>query len=112
MIQAHQEASLSHPETQATHEAIINLMQGVDASEITPAHCVRLLRYQVVLVAEAPTSSALYRQAAADLQRVQRNAVLCQASLNLMQGLRRDIPCQNVVRNIYRWFVARLRLHA
>ena len=32
MIQAHQAALLAHPEAQATHEAIINLVQGVDSS--------------------------------------------------------------------------------
>ena len=72
MIQAHQAALLAHPETQATHEAIINLLQGVDAGEITIAQCVRLLRYQAVLVAEVPAFAALYRQAAADIQQMQR----------------------------------------
>ena len=72
MIQAHQGALLTHPEAQATHEAIINLLQGVDSGEITVAHCMRLLRYQVVLVADSPAFAALYRQAAADLQQMQR----------------------------------------
>jgi len=70
LIQAHQEALLAHPEAQATHEAIISLLQGVDASEITPAQCVRLLRYQAVLVAHAPASAKLVRQAAADLRQM------------------------------------------
>lgn len=72
LIQAHQGALLAHPEAQATHEAIINLVQGVDTGEITVAHCMRLLRYQAVLVAEVPAFAALYRQAAADLQQMQR----------------------------------------
>jgi hypothetical protein len=72
LIQAHQEALLAHPEAQATHEAIISLLQGVDAGEITPAQCVRLLRYQAVLVADAPAYAALYRQAAAALQQMPR----------------------------------------
>jgi hypothetical protein len=72
LIQTHQKALLTHPEAQATHEAIISLLQGVDAGEITPAQCVRLLRYQAVLVADAPAYAALYRQAAADIQRMQR----------------------------------------
>ena len=72
LIQAHQAALLAHPEAQATHEAIINLLQGVDSGEITVAQCVRLLRYQAVLVAEVSIYAALYRQAAADLQQMQR----------------------------------------
>lgn len=72
LIQAHQGALLAHPEVQATHEAIISLLQGVDTGEITVAQCVRLLRYQAVLVAEVPAFAALYRQAAADLQQMQR----------------------------------------
>ena len=72
LIQAHQGALLAHPEAQATHEAIINLVQGVDSGEITVAHCVRLLRYQAVLVAEVPAFARLYRQAAADIQQMQR----------------------------------------
>jgi uncharacterized protein YciW len=72
MIKAHQGALLAHPEAQATHEAIINLLQGVDAGEITVAQCVRLLRYQAVLVAEMSAYATLYRQAAADLLQMQR----------------------------------------
>ena len=72
LIQAHQEAMLAHPEAQATYEAIINLLQGVDSGEITIGQCVRLLRYQAMLVAEAPAYAALYRQAVADLQQMQR----------------------------------------
>ena len=72
LIQTHQAALLAHPEAQATHEAIINLVQGVDSGELTVAHCVRLLRYQAVLVAEVPAYAKLYRQAAADLQQMQR----------------------------------------
>lgn len=72
LIQAHQEALLAHPEAQATHEAIINLLQGVEAGEITSAQCVRLLRYQALQIAGALTYAALYRQAAAELQRIQR----------------------------------------
>ena len=73
LIQAHQAALLAHPEAQATHEAIINLVQGVDTGAITVAQCVRLLRYQAVLVAGVPAYAALYRQAAADLQQMQRD---------------------------------------
>jgi hypothetical protein len=73
LIQAHQAALLAHPEAQATHEAIINLLQGVDAGEITIGQCVRLLRYQAVLVTEVPAYAALYRQAVADLQQMQRD---------------------------------------
>ena len=72
LIQAHQEALLVHPEAQATHEAIISLLQGVDTGEITAGQCVRLLRYQAVLVAEVPASAKRYRQAVADLQQMQR----------------------------------------
>ena len=72
LIQAHQEAMLAHPEASTTHEAIISLLQGVDAGEITPAQCVRLSRYQAVLVADVPAYAALYRQAAADIQQMQR----------------------------------------
>ena len=72
LIQAHQSALLAHPEAQATHEAIISLLQGVDAGEITPAQCVRLLRYQAVLVTTMPAYAALYRQAAADIRQMQR----------------------------------------
>ena len=72
MIQTHQRAMLAHPEAQATHEAIISLLQGVDAGEITPAQCMRLLRYQAVLVTTMPAYAALYRQAAADLRQMQR----------------------------------------
>jgi hypothetical protein len=72
LIQAHQGALLAHPEAQATHEAIINLLQGVDSGEITVAHCVRLLRYRAVLVAEVPAYATRYRQAVADLQQMQR----------------------------------------
>jgi hypothetical protein len=72
LIQAHQGALLTHPEAQATHEAIINLLQGVDSGEITIAQCVRLLRYQAVLVVAVPAYAALYRQAAADLLQMQR----------------------------------------
>ena len=72
LIQAHQGALLAHPEAQATHEAMINLVQGVDTGEITVAHCVRLLRYQAVLVAHVPAYAALYRQVAADLLQMQR----------------------------------------
>ena len=72
LIQANQGALLAHPEAQATHEAIINLLQGVESGEITVAHCVRLLRYQAVLVADIPSYAALYRQAVADLQQLQR----------------------------------------
>ena len=72
LIQAHQSALLAHPEAQATHEAIISLLQGVDSGEITPAQCVRLLGYQAVAVASAPVYAALNRQAAADLQHMQR----------------------------------------
>lgn len=72
LMQAHQHALLAHPEAQATHEAIISLLQGLDAGEITPAQCVRLLRYQAVLVTTLPAYAALYRQAAADIQHMQR----------------------------------------
>ena len=72
LIQAHRVALLAHPEAQATHEAIINLVQGVDSGEITVAHCIRLLRYRAVLVAEVPAYAVLYRQAAAALQQMQR----------------------------------------
>ena len=72
MIQAHQSAMLAHPEAQATHEAIISLLQGVDAGEITLEQCVRLLRYQAVLVTTMPAYAALYRQAAADIRQMQR----------------------------------------
>jgi hypothetical protein len=72
VIQAHQEALLAHLELQETHEAIISLLQGVDAGEITPAHCVRLLRSQAARFADAPVASQLYRQAAADIERLQR----------------------------------------
>ena len=72
LIQAHQGALLTHPEAQATHEAMINLLQGVDSGEITLGQCVRLLRYQAMLVAEVPTFAKRYRQAAADLQQMQR----------------------------------------
>ena len=41
---------LAHPEAQATHEAMIGRLQGVDSGEITVAHCARLLRAQAVLV--------------------------------------------------------------
>ena len=72
LIQAHQGAMLAHPEAQTTHEAIISLLQGVDAGEITPAQCVRLLRYQALMVAHAPPYATLYRRAAADLRQMQR----------------------------------------
>ena len=72
LIQAHRETLLAHPETQATHEAMISLLQGVDSGEITPGQCVRLLRYQAVRVTEVPAFAKLYRQAAADLQQMQR----------------------------------------
>ena len=72
LIQAHQGALLTHPEAQATHEAMTNRLQGVDTGKITAAYCVRLLRYQAVLVAEMPTYAALYCQAAADVQQMQR----------------------------------------
>ena len=72
LIQTHQAALLDHLEAQATHEAIINLVQGVDSGEISVAQCVRLLRYQALLVAEVPAFAALYRQAVADLQQMQR----------------------------------------
>ena len=72
LIQAHQGALLAHPEAQTTHEAIINLVQGVDSGEITVAQCVRLLRYQALLVAEVPAYATLYRQVAADLLQMQR----------------------------------------
>ena len=72
LIQARQGALLAHPEAQATHEAIIRLLQGADTGEITVVQCVRLLRYQAVLVAEVPAFAALYRQAAADIQQMQR----------------------------------------
>ena len=71
-IQAHQGALLAHPEAQDTHEAIINLLQGVDSGEITIGQCVRLLRYQAMLAADVPTFAKLYRQAVADLQQMQR----------------------------------------
>ena len=58
LIQAHQGAMLAHPEAQATHEAMISLLRGLDSGEITMAQCVRLLRYQAVLVAEARVHSA------------------------------------------------------
>lgn len=72
LIRAHQGAMLTHPETTRTHEAILSLLQGVDAGEITLAHCIRLLRYQAVLVIDAPAYAQLYSQAVADLQRMQR----------------------------------------
>ena len=72
LIQVHQAALLAHPEAQATHEAMINLVQGVDAGAITIAQCVRLLRYQAALVAEVPAFDKLYRQAVADIQQMQR----------------------------------------
>ena len=73
LIQAHQAVLLAHPEAQATHEAIINLVQGVDSGEITVGQCVRLLRYQALLVTEVPAFAALYRQAVADLRQMQRD---------------------------------------
>ena len=72
LIQAQRRALLAHPEAQTTHEAIISLLQGVDAGEITPAQCVRLLRYQALMVSHAPAYAALYRQAAADILQMQR----------------------------------------
>ena len=72
VIQAHQEALLAQPASQDTHEAILSLLQGVAAGEITAAHCVRLLRSQAVRFVDAPVTAELYRQAAADLERLQR----------------------------------------
>ena len=63
---------LAHPEAQATHEAIISLLQGLDTGEITTGQCMRLLRYQAVAVASAPTYAALYRQAAAAIRQMLR----------------------------------------
>ena len=56
VIQAHQEALLTQPASQDTHEAILSLLQGVAAGEITAAHCVRLLRHQAVRFVDAPAS--------------------------------------------------------
>ena len=72
LIQAHQEALRTHPEEQETHEAILSLLQGAAAGEITAAHCVRLLRSQALRFADAPVAVRIYRQAAADLERLQR----------------------------------------
>ena len=72
LIQSHKGALLAHPEAQTTHEAMISLLQGVDTGEITPNQCVRLLRYQALMVADVPAYAALYRQAAADMLQMQR----------------------------------------
>ena len=72
LMQAHRSAMFAHPEAQATHEAIITLLQGTDTGEITPAQCVRLLRYQALQVTDTPTYAALYHQAAADIRQMQR----------------------------------------
>ena len=66
LMQAHRSAMLAHPEAQATHKAIITLLQGA----VTPAQCVRLLRYQALRVTDTPTYAALYRQAAADIRQM------------------------------------------
>jgi hypothetical protein len=71
MIHSYRQA-LQAPEEQETHEAILSLLEGVAAGEITPAHCVRLLRYQAVRCADVPLAARLYRQAASDLQLLQR----------------------------------------
>jgi hypothetical protein len=72
LIQAHQEALSSHPEEQETHEAILSLLEGVAAGEITAAHCVRLLRVQALRYTDVLGTTQLYRHAAADLERLQR----------------------------------------
>ena len=42
LIQAQRRALLAHPEAQATHEAMISLLQEGDGGEITPGRCVRV----------------------------------------------------------------------
>lgn len=73
LIQAHQEALRSHPEEQEVHEAILSLLEGIVAGEITAA---RLAyggsRAQALHFAGAPATAWLSHQAAADLERLQR----------------------------------------
>jgi hypothetical protein len=76
LIQVHREMLRSHPEAQETHEAILSLLEGVAAGEITPAHGVRLLRHQALRVADVPATARLYRQAATDLERLGREVRL------------------------------------
>jgi hypothetical protein len=53
-------------------QAIIYLLRTLVAGEITEEQALRLLDYQATNLADEQTHAAIYRQAAADLQQMQR----------------------------------------
>jgi hypothetical protein len=72
VIHSYRQVLQAHPEEQDMYEAILSLLEGAAADEITPAHCVRLLRHQALRFADAPATARFYRQAASELERLQR----------------------------------------
>lgn len=71
LIQVHQGALETQPETRTTHESILSLLQALASHEITKEHALRLLGLQALRGADDPSQAAFYRQAAADLRQMQ-----------------------------------------
>lgn len=72
LIQEQQEALVADPETSLTHDTILGILTALDKGHVTEGRALHLLRYQAMRLADEPTHAALYRHAAADIQKMQR----------------------------------------
>lgn len=69
-MQSHQHALRAHPED-STHEAILSILRGLQADEITLREALRLLSVQALRFDDPPAHQALYRQVAVVLLQMQ-----------------------------------------
>ncbi len=72
LIQARQEAMAADPERALAHETIVSIFTALDKREVTEGQALRILGYQATRLADEPTHAALYREAAADIRKMQR----------------------------------------
>ena len=72
LMQARRAAMDTDPEHETTHEAILSVFTALDKREVTEGQALRLLRYQATRLSDEPGKATLYRQAAANIQQMQR----------------------------------------
>ena len=72
VMQAHRKAIEAEQEPLLAHETILSIFTALDKGEVTEGQALRLLRFQAQRLTDEPTHAALYRQAAADIQQMQR----------------------------------------
>jgi hypothetical protein len=74
LIQAHQKGLHAPPEARSPYEAILSILAGLNNGTINMGQALRHLCYQTLRLVDDPAYQALYRQAAADLRVIQREA--------------------------------------